>query len=190
MAFLRAEPAERKAVMDDLMQVGEDSLAAEMVQRVAGRVREVIRAVNAARSGHLIDDSEGPVLAALRELDRELYEAAIQARVDATEAAASFPPSGPVGAANGGTGAAESFGNDATGADSVDASPILERGPKLGGSGGRVGGSGGSNGESWGSGKLLPVGGGRRVVRAGGGRSVVSGEHHAVGRDGADDRGR
>jgi hypothetical protein len=108
MAFLQVEPAERNGVMDDLLAADEDRLAVELTQRMSGRIREVIRAVNAARAGYLIDDSEGPVLAVLRELDRELYQAAIQARVDATEAQASFSPGGRIRSADAGSGAAQS----------------------------------------------------------------------------------
>jgi hypothetical protein len=97
-----------------------------MMERAGLRIREVMRAVNAARTGHVINDSEGPVLELLRGLDRELYQAAIQARVDATEAGASFSPSGCVGAGDVGSGASKPLGADASGSSGMDASAILE----------------------------------------------------------------
>lgn len=147
MAFLRAEPAERTVVMEDLAKADEDRFASAMMQRMNVRVREVMGAVNAARTGHLIDDSEGPVLELLRELDRELYQAAIQARVDATEAAASFSPSGGLGTGDGGSGAAKPLGTHPAGPCAVDASAILEPRQFFGGPGGCIGGSGGGDGE-------------------------------------------
>lgn len=69
----------------------------ELLGRVQGMVDESIRAVmsavNAARDGHLIDDSEVAVNDLMNDLKRRVYEAALQARIDATEA--SFSPSGP-----------------------------------------------------------------------------------------------
>jgi hypothetical protein len=122
--------------MEDLLRADEDRFVAAMMERAGLRIREVMRAVNAARTGHVINDSEGPVLELLRELDLELYQAALQARVDATEAGASFSPSGCVGAGDVGSGAAKSLGADATGPGPVDASPVLGPGGRLAGSGG------------------------------------------------------
>ncbi len=134
--------------MEDLAKADEDRFASAMMQRLNVRVREVMGAVNAARTGHLINDSEGPVLELLRELDRELYQAAIQARVDATEAAASFPPSGGfVGTGDGDSGAAQPLGTHPAGPCAVDTPAILEPRQFVGGSGGCIGGSGGGDGE-------------------------------------------
>ena len=133
--------------MEDLLPGDEERFVATMMQRLGHRAREVMRAVNAARTGYLIDDNEGQVLAVLRELERELYQAAIQARVDATEAVASFSPSGRLGTADGGSGSSRSFGDDAAGACAMDASAVLESGGGSGGSRGSNGGSEGSDGE-------------------------------------------
>lgn len=119
--------------MEDLARADEDQFVSAMTQRAMERVREMIRAVNSARTGHLIDDSEGPVLQSLRELGRELYEAALQARVDATEAAACFSPSGAIGRRDGRSVASQSLGTDAIGACSMDPSAVLE--PPVGGGG-------------------------------------------------------
>lgn len=133
--------------MEDLARADEDRFVSAMLQRTTQRVREVIGAVNCARAGHLIDDSEGPVLELLRELNRELYEAALQARVDATEAAASFSPSGGVGPGDDGSIASQSLGTDPFGAGAVDPPPILEPGVRRGGAGRRPGGPRGGDGK-------------------------------------------
>jgi len=58
----------------------------------------VVEAVDQARSGHLIRDSEEPAREALEEFRRVAYETAVQMKVDAAEAA--FSPKGPGGAAS------------------------------------------------------------------------------------------
>ena len=131
--------------MEDLAKAHEEQFVTEMMTLVRGRVAEVMRAVNQARTGHLIDDSEGPVLAVMGELGRELFQAAIQSRVDATESVASFSPSGSIGASAEGSGAPEPIGTDAAGTGGMDASAVLEPGGRLGGPGGRVGGPGRSH---------------------------------------------
>jgi hypothetical protein len=70
-----------------------DELRRRMRQRVEACLDKVMATVNAAREGHLIDDSEVAANDLLNELKREVYEEALQARIDATEA--SFSPSGP-----------------------------------------------------------------------------------------------
>ena len=75
------------------LAVAEDQ---ELARRMRGRFEaylvKVMAAVNAARDGHLIDDSEGAANDLLNDLKREVYQEALQARIDATEA--SFSPSG------------------------------------------------------------------------------------------------
>lgn len=56
-------------------------------------LQEVTAAVNHARDGAIIDESEGPVRDALAKLRQAVYQKAIQMRVDAAEAA--FSPSAP-----------------------------------------------------------------------------------------------
>jgi hypothetical protein len=56
-------------------------------------LQEVTAAVNNARDGAIIDESEGPVRDALARLRQAMYQKAIQMKVDAAEAA--FSPSAP-----------------------------------------------------------------------------------------------
>jgi hypothetical protein len=53
---------------------------------------QVIEAMNAAQPGRLIADSEEPVRETMHEFERAVFEAAVQQKVTAAEAA--FPPSG------------------------------------------------------------------------------------------------
>ena len=70
--------------------------ASELQRRIGSlvheKVEQVMATVNAARDGHLIDDSEGGVNDLLNDLKRCIYQEALQVRLDATEA--SFSPSG------------------------------------------------------------------------------------------------
>ena len=159
--------------MDDLAKADEDRFVAEMLGRFGKRVVGVIRAVNSARTGHLIDDSEGPVLEELRKLGQELYQAAIQSRVDATEAVASFSPSGGIGTGDVRSGEEEPLGTDTAGAGGLDAAAVLEPGGLLGGSGGCVGGPRRGHRERGGAGGVLPAGDQRKFLRAGGEGSAV-----------------
>jgi hypothetical protein len=51
----------------------------------------VMDAVNSARDGHLIDDSEEPVFDLMKELESRVFQKALQMRIDSTES--SFSPS-------------------------------------------------------------------------------------------------
>jgi len=91
----------------------------ELVRRMRSRVEEclgrVLESVNAARDGHLIQDREKTAHDLLNELKRQVYEEALQTRIDATEA--SFSPSGRrPGSAVGRQGAAELFASGPAGA--------------------------------------------------------------------------
>src|SRR5512146_1459270 len=77
--------------MDRLIQVERERLAAEMRQDWEQTLAQVMDAVNAAKEGRLIADSERPVLELMRGLQKRLFEAALQLRVDSTESA--FSPS-------------------------------------------------------------------------------------------------
>lgn len=77
-----------------LASADQDDLKRRMRQRVEACLDKVMAAVNSARDGHLIDDSEVAANDLLNELKREVYEEALQARIDATEA--SFSPCGPI----------------------------------------------------------------------------------------------
>jgi hypothetical protein len=77
--------------MERLVQVNRDQLAAELQQEVRSMLARVMDAVNSARDGHLIDDSEGPVYELMKELECRVFQRALQIRVDSTES--SFSPS-------------------------------------------------------------------------------------------------
>jgi hypothetical protein len=77
--------------MDRLIQVDRERLAAEMHQELEGVLGQVMDAVNAAKDGRLIAESERPVLELMREFQKRVFEKAVQLRVDSTESA--FSPS-------------------------------------------------------------------------------------------------
>jgi division protein CdvB (Snf7/Vps24/ESCRT-III family) len=78
--------------MDEVPQVKSELLLGVVRDQVEEAVRKVMEAVNAAPAGDLIGASEEAVREITGELRRQLFEAAIQQRIDAAEAA--FPPSG------------------------------------------------------------------------------------------------
>lgn len=78
--------------MDRLVQVDRKQLASEMSQELEGMLAQVMDAVNAAKDGRLIADSERPVLEIMRDFQKRVFEKALQLRVDSTESA--FSPSG------------------------------------------------------------------------------------------------
>lgn len=78
--------------MDQLPWVSPEKLKAQLHGMVDGLAEQIMGAVNEARLGNLINDSEEPVRQAGREFIRAAFEAAVQHKVDAAEA--SFSPSG------------------------------------------------------------------------------------------------
>ena len=78
--------------MDEVPQVKSELLLGVVREQVEEAVRRVMEAVNSAPAGDLIAASEEAVRNITGELRRQLFEAAIQQRIDAAEAA--FPPSG------------------------------------------------------------------------------------------------
>lgn len=78
--------------MDQLPWVSPEKLKAQLHGMVDGLAEQIMEAMNAARAGNLINDSEEPVRQAGREFVRAAFEAALQQKVDAAEA--SFSPSG------------------------------------------------------------------------------------------------
>lgn len=66
-------------------------LRAQLLAEFERTVEEVAEAVDSAPAGRVIRDSEEPARVALDRLRKQVYEAALQAKVDAAEAA--FPPS-------------------------------------------------------------------------------------------------
>ena len=77
--------------MDGTPKVSVESLRTFLHGRVDDIAEMLADAVDSARPGHLINDSEEIVRVAMDELRRAAYEAAIQQKIDAAEAA--FPPS-------------------------------------------------------------------------------------------------
>jgi hypothetical protein len=84
--------------MDRLIQVDREQLASQMHQELEGMLGQVMDAVNAAKDGRLIEDSERPVLELMRDFQKRVFEKALQLRVDSTESAFS-PSPGPGGEA-------------------------------------------------------------------------------------------
>ena len=77
--------------MDELPKLDRESLRARMLAEFERKFAEVADAVDQAPRGRLIRDSEEPARVALDRFRQVMYEAAMQAKVDAAEAA--FPPS-------------------------------------------------------------------------------------------------
>jgi len=80
--------------MDRLIQVDRERLTSEMHQELEGMLGQVMDAVNAAKDGRLIEDSERPMLELMRNFQKRFFEKALQLRVDSTESAFS-PSKGP-----------------------------------------------------------------------------------------------
>lgn len=78
--------------MEPLPQVSSEKLKARLHGMVDGLAEQIMGAMNQARPGHLINDSEEPVRQFGHEFLRAAFEAAVQQKIDAAEA--SFPPSG------------------------------------------------------------------------------------------------
>jgi hypothetical protein len=74
-----------------LPKVDRAALRARLLAEFERTVEEVADAVDKAPAGRVIRDSEEPARVALDRFRSQVYEAALQAKVDAAEAA--FPPS-------------------------------------------------------------------------------------------------
>lgn len=77
--------------MYELPKVQASALFPEVRERVEQAVEKMMEAVNHTRPGELITGSEEAIRDIGHELIREIYEAALQKRITAAEAA--FPPS-------------------------------------------------------------------------------------------------
>ena len=77
--------------MEELPKLDREALKARMLIEFERTLEAVVQAVDGAPSGRLIRDSEEPARIALDRFRQVMYEAAMQAKVDAAEAA--FPPS-------------------------------------------------------------------------------------------------
>ena len=78
-------------------QISKKQLEASLREDIETVLEEVVEAMNQARPGHIIDDSEELVRVAAGEFRRRLFEKALQLR-SASEA---FSPSGDPGVDNG-----------------------------------------------------------------------------------------
>ena len=78
--------------MSELPWVSPEKLKTQLHGMVEGLAEQIMGAMNAARSGSLINDTEEPVRQAGHEFLRAAFEAALQQKIDAAEA--SFSPSG------------------------------------------------------------------------------------------------
>jgi len=83
--------------MDRLPELSAEQLMERTRERFEQLMREVAAAVNAAPAGRVINGSEEQVRDLLGEFRREVYQTAVQMRVDAAEAA--FSPGGPADSA-------------------------------------------------------------------------------------------
>ena len=77
--------------MERLVQVDRAQLGAELQQELQSMLAQVMDAVNSARDGHLIDDSEEAVFHLMKELESRVFQKALQMRIDSTES--TFSPS-------------------------------------------------------------------------------------------------
>ena len=137
--------------MDRLIQVERGRLAAGLHAEVGKLLAGVMDAVNAAKEGQLIQDSERPVLELMRDFQKRVYEKALQLRIDSTESAFS-PSQGPRRQTQAQQGAVGSLTSDTAGVGDSLAQEVLR--PRRGkpGPGGCVGGSGPAVDQSGGDG--------------------------------------
>jgi hypothetical protein len=77
--------------MDALPKLDREALRKRMMAEFERTLTEVANAVDEAQRGRLIRDSEEPARVALDRFRQVLYETAMQAKLEAAEAA--FPPS-------------------------------------------------------------------------------------------------
>lgn len=78
--------------MDGTPAVDADKLKAELQEQLERCLEKVAASVNSAAPGRLLADSEEIARAALHDFGQAAYQAAVQRKIAAAEAA--FPPSG------------------------------------------------------------------------------------------------
>jgi len=78
--------------MSELPRVSPEKLKTHLQGMVDDFAERIMDSMNAARVGHLIDDTEEAVRQAGHAFVQAAYQAAVQQKIDAAEA--SFPPSG------------------------------------------------------------------------------------------------
>ena len=81
--------------MERLMELETEVFEKQAMERARAAIRQIGKAVNGGRTGHVIDDSEMEIKGIGEDLIRELFTMAVQSRIDSTES--SFPPSGRCG---------------------------------------------------------------------------------------------
>jgi hypothetical protein len=79
-------------IMDEMPKVNGNALLPVVREQIDEAVQRIMEVVNKTRPGELITGSEEAVRDIGHELTRAVYEAALQQRITAAEAA--FPPSG------------------------------------------------------------------------------------------------
>jgi hypothetical protein len=123
--------------MERLVQVDREQLAAELKQEIEQAMAKVMDAVNAARDGRLIDDSELPVFHLMKELECRVFQKALQLRVDSTES--TFSPSERLaGKTQPKQGAGRMFPADDAGAGGPAANTVLQPGQRKQRAGGQT----------------------------------------------------
>ena len=124
--------------MERLVQVDRVQLATELQQELQSTLARVMDAVNSARDGHLIDDSEESVFQLMKELESRVFQKALQMRIDSTES--SFSPSeGRAGEKQAQQGAERVLAADAIGSSRPVADAVLRPGRRQRGSSRRSG---------------------------------------------------
>lgn len=78
--------------MDELPKLDREAFRKRMMAEFERTLTEVANAVDDAKAGRLIRDSEEPARVSLDRFRQVMYETAMQTKLDAAQAA--FPPSG------------------------------------------------------------------------------------------------
>jgi len=112
--------------MERLLTMNKDQFIAEMQTDVRRLLGEVADAVNGAPDGNVISGSEMAVRDAMVELQRRVFEKAVQMRVDSTESAFS-PSQGHDGQSQAEQGAAAADGAERQRAERVSPHPLARR---------------------------------------------------------------
>ena len=124
--------------MERLVQVNRDQLAAELHSELEQTLAKVMDAVNSAKDGRLIEDSEQPVFDLMKQLECRVFQKALQLRVDSTES--TFSPSEGRGEQNQTQqGPGRMLAADATGPRESVADAVLRSGRRKRRAGGQTG---------------------------------------------------
>ena len=113
--------------MERLVQVNRDQLASDLRQELEQTLAQVMDAVNSAKDGRLIEDSEQPVFDLMKRLECRVFQKALQLRVDSTESTFS-PSQGRGGQGQAQQGTRGMLAADATGAGGPVADAVLRQG--------------------------------------------------------------